>query len=219
MSLGPHASRHRDAAAQPLADALQTRERAAVCYSTGCLVAVAPISSRRAEFVFLAASERNLNGQTRKGRNDMRTTWCVILIAASAMIGTIDVLHAQPEENPGRNEFLRSCASCHGVSGKGDGPVAKSLSPPPSDLTRLSEANNDVFPVSRVHEVIDGRIESLIHGTRDMPVWGDRYMQEMISRESRDFVSKEWNEAIVRRRILALVEYISTLQRATRRSR
>ena len=155
----------------------------------------------------------------RKGRNEMRTMWCVILIAASAMIGTIDVLHAQPEENPGRNEFLRSCASCHGVSGKGDGPVAKSLSPPPSDLTRLSEANNGVFPVSRVHEVIDGRIESLIHGTRDMPVWGDRYMQEMISRESRDFVSKEWNEAIVRRRILALVEYISTLQRATRRSR
>jgi len=86
-------------------------------------------------------------------------------------------------------------------------------------LTRLSEANNGVFPVSRVHEVIDGRVERLVHGTRDMPVWGDRYMQEMISPESRDWVSKEWNEAIVRRRILALVEYISTLQRATRRSR
>ncbi len=184
-----------------------------------CLVAVAPIAVGAPDSCFLAANERNLNEQPRKGRNDMRTTWCVILIAASAMIGTIDVLHAQPEENPGRNEFLRSCAACHGVSGKGDGPVARSLSPPPSDLTRLSEANNGVFPVSRVHEVIDGRIESLIHGTRDMPVWGDRYMQEMISRESRDFVSKEWNEAIVRRRILALVEYISTLQRATRGSR
>ena len=168
---------------------------------------------------FLAASERDLNEQTRNGHNDMRRTWCVILFAASAMIGTIDFLHAEPEENSGRNEFLRSCASCHGVSGKGDGPVAKSLSPPPSDLTRLSEANNGVFPVSRVHEVIDGRMERLIHGTRDMPVWGDRYMQEMTSRESRDFVSKEWNEAIVRRRILALVEYISTLQRATRRYR
>ena len=90
---------------------------------------------------------------------------------------------------------------------------------PPSDLTRLSEANNGVFPISRVHEIIDGRMERAIHGTRDMPVWGDRYMQEMTSRESRDFVSKEWNEAIVRRRILALVEYISTLQRVTRRSR
>ena len=147
----------------------------------------------------------------------MRTTWCVIF-AASAMMGTIDVLRAQPEENPGRNEFLQSCASCHGVSGKGDGPIAKSLSPRPSDLTRLSEANNGVFPVSRVHEIIDGRIERLVHGTRDMPVWGERYMREMISPESPGFVSKEWAEAMVRRRILALVEYISTLQRATRRS-
>ena len=174
---------------------------------------------RRDVIMALAVRERELNGQTRKWCNDMRTTWCVALFAASAMMGTIDALHAQPEENPGRNEFLRSCASCHGVSGKGDGPVAKSLSSPPSDLTRLSEANNGVFPILRVHEVIDGRVERLVHGTRDMPVWGDRYMQEMISPESRDWVSKEWNEAIVRRRILALVEYISTLQRATRRSR
>ena len=218
MLLGPHASRHRDAAAH-LANAPQTRERAAVCYSTGCLVAVAPIAVGAPDLCFLAASERDLNGQTRKGRNDMRTTWCVILIAASAMIGTIDVLHAQPEENPGRNEFLRSCASCHGVSGKGDGPVAKSLRPRPSDLTRLSESNNGVFPVARVHEVIDGRIERLVHGTRDMPVWGERYMREMITPESPGFVSKEWAEAMVRRRISALVEYISTLQRPTRRSR
>jgi hypothetical protein len=164
-----------------------------------------------------AVRERELNGK-HSGGSDMRKPWCVIF-TASAMMGTIDVLHAQPKENPGQNEFLQSCASCHGVSGKGDGPAAKSLSPPPADLTKLSEANNGVFPVSRVHEIIDGRIERLVHGTRDMPVWGERYMQEMISPESRDLVSKEWNEAIVRRRILALVEYISTLQRATRRSR
>ena len=166
----------------------------------------------------LAARKRESTGQRCKGCNDMRTTWCVIF-AASAMMGTIDVLLAQPEENPGRNEFLRSCASCHGVSGKGDGPVAKSLRPPPSDLTRLSAANNGVFPVSRVHEVIDGRIESLVHGTRDMPVWGERYIREMINPDSQGFVSKEWAEAMVRRRISALVEYISTLQRPPRGSR
>jgi mono/diheme cytochrome c family protein len=148
----------------------------------------------------------------------MRTAWCLIF-AALAMVATFDVLHPQSGENPGRNEFLQSCASCHGVSGKGDGPVAKSLSPPPADLTRLSEANNGIFPVARVHEVIDGRIERLVHGTRDMPVWGERYLREMISPESPGFVSKEWAEAIVRRRILALVEYISTLQRPSRRSR
>ena len=164
------------------------------------------------------ARERESNGKPRRGRNDMRTTWCMIFVA-SAIIATMNVLHAQPEEIPGRNEFLHSCASCHGVSGKGDGPVAKSLRLRPADLTKLSEANNGVFPVSRVHEIIDGRIERLVHGTRDMPVWGERYMREMISPESPGFVSKEWAEAMVRRRISALVEYIATLQRATRRSR
>jgi mono/diheme cytochrome c family protein len=124
----------------------------------------------------------------------------------------IDVLHAQQEENLGQKEFLRSCASCHGESGKGDGPVAKSLVKPPSDLTKLSKNNNGVFPISRVYEVIDGRVQKLVHGTRDMPVWGDTYMQGMTSRNSRDFTSKEWAEAIVRARILMLVEYISTLQ-------
>jgi mono/diheme cytochrome c family protein len=147
----------------------------------------------------------------------MRTT-VVLILTAAAIMATFDV-HAQPEENPGRSEFLQSCASCHGVSGKGDGPVAKSLRPRPADLTRLSESNKGVFPVSRVHEVIDGRMERLVHGTRDMPVWGERYMGEMVSPESPGFVSKEWAEAMVRRRISALVEYISTLQRPMRRSR
>jgi hypothetical protein len=67
----------------------------------------------------------------------------------------------------------------------------RNRSTPLADLTRLSEANNGVFPVSCVHEFIDGRIERLVHGTLDMPVWGDRYMLEVISPESRDYVSKK----------------------------
>ena len=151
--------------------------------------------------------------------NYMRSTSRVVLFAAATMVGAIQVLHAQPEENPGRHEFLRSCASCHGISGKGDGPVAKSLRIPPPDLTKLSEANNGVFPISRVYEVIDGRIERLVHGSRNMPVWGERYMQGMMSRDTREFTSKELAEASVRARILALVEYISTLQRGKRKIR
>jgi mono/diheme cytochrome c family protein len=149
----------------------------------------------------------------------MRPAWFVVLLAASTVAGIIDGLHAQPEENLGKREYLRSCASCHGVSGKGDGPVAKSLSPPPADLTKLAEANHGVFPISRVYEIIDGRIERLVHGSRDMPVWGERYMEGMISRDSPDFQSKELAEAIMRARILALVEYISTLQRAMPKKR
>jgi mono/diheme cytochrome c family protein len=141
----------------------------------------------------------------------MRAIWCGILLTASAAIGTVGLAHAQ-DEMLGKAEYLRSCASCHGVSGKGDGPVAKSLVKPPADLTKLSEKNNGVFPISRVYNVIDGRLQTLVHGTREMPVWGDIYMQGLADRTSRDFTSKEMAEALVRARILMLVEYISTLQ-------
>jgi uncharacterized membrane protein HdeD (DUF308 family) len=161
----------------------------------------------------LAAREHAADSKRAERHDTMRAMWPAVLIAASTMTGIIDVLHAQQDENPGRREFLRSCASCHGESGRGDGPVATSLVTPPSDLTRLAAANNGVFPIARVYEVIDGRIERLIHGTREMPVWGDTYMEGMISRTSRDFTSKEMAEAVVRARILSLVEYISTLQK------
>jgi mono/diheme cytochrome c family protein len=155
----------------------------------------------------------------RRREFNMRPIWRVLLFVASTLVGTSDVLQAQSDKNPGRQEYLSSCAACHGVSGEGDGPVAKSLSTRPADLTKLSEANNGVFPVSRVYEVIDGRIDRSVHGSREMPVWGERYMEGIATRDSPGFQSKELAEAIVRARILALVEYISTLQRGTRKSR
>jgi mono/diheme cytochrome c family protein len=111
----------------------------------------------------------------------------------------------------GKNEYVRSCASCHGVTGKGDGPVAKSLSKPPADLTKLSENNKGVFPVSRIYDVIDGRVQFAIHGTREMPVWGEIYTREVKSRAPRA-MPEEMIDAMVRVRILGLIEYISLLQ-------
>jgi mono/diheme cytochrome c family protein len=83
-------------------------------------------------------------------------------------------VHAQGTEF-GKNEYLKSCAPCHGVTGKGDGAMAKVLKEPLPDLTKLSENNKGVFPASRIYDVIDGRIEVMQHGRRDMPVWGDIY--------------------------------------------
>jgi hypothetical protein len=45
-----------------------------------------------------------------------------------------------------------------------------------------------------------------------MPVWGDIYASNLTIRLPRDSLSKEAVEALVRVRILTLVEYISTLQ-------
>jgi mono/diheme cytochrome c family protein len=134
-------------------------------------------------------------------------------IAALAVIGIADVSYSQGQEF-GKFEYLNSCASCHGPAGKGDGSVAKSLKRTPADLTKLSEANKGVFPFSRTYDVIDGRFEVEMHGNRDMPVWGEVYKPTWGSAQAGipPYVSKELAESIVRARILALIEYISTLQ-------
>jgi mono/diheme cytochrome c family protein len=141
----------------------------------------------------------------------MRSTLFILSIIMSAPVGFTDRACAQGMEF-GKAEFLRSCASCHGASGKGDGPVAKSLTKKPADLTKLSESNQGVFPVARIYDVIDGRVQVMIHGSREMPVWGDTYSRELIARMPRDFMSKELADSMVRVRILMLIEYISTLQ-------
>lgn len=35
----------------------------------------------------------------------------------------------------GESKFRQLCASCHGNTGKGDGPAARGLRPPPADMT------------------------------------------------------------------------------------
>lgn len=68
--------------------------------------------------------------------------------------------------------FQRFCASCHGPSGYGDGPVAPSFKVMIPDLTRLSQRSAGRFPAKRVLEIIDGRAVLPAHGSRPMPVWG-----------------------------------------------
>ena len=83
---------------------------------------------------------------------------------------------AQPQQaDAGKAEYQSSCASCHGVDGKGTGPVADALKTKPADLTMIAKHNNGVFPFGRIYEIIDGRLEVKSHGVRDMPVWGFRF--------------------------------------------
>ena len=57
----------------------------------------------------------------------------------------------------GKSEYLSSCATCHGVDGKGDGPLSDHLKTRPADLTTLAQRNNGFLPLNDVYEIIDGR--------------------------------------------------------------
>ncbi len=50
----------------------------------------------------------------------------------------VGVVLAAGDLAKGKASFEQICASCHGTSGKGDGPAAAALSPKPRDLTDKS---------------------------------------------------------------------------------
>jgi mono/diheme cytochrome c family protein len=66
------------------------------------------------------------------------------------------------------------CASCHGETGVGNGPVASELKRQPANLTLLARSHGGVFPRERVRQVIagDSTNETSAHGSRAMPIWG-----------------------------------------------
>lgn len=114
------------------------------------------------------------------------------------------------EDVPGRIEFLRNCASCHGEAGRGDGPIAEFFAIAVPDLTKLTEKNDGRFPFRRIVQVIDGRAEVRAHGARLMPVWGARYSQEIGGPNlMEDHLA---TEQLVRGRILELVNFIEAIQ-------
>lgn len=114
-------------------------------------------------------------------------------------------------QNLGAIEYSNSCATCHGQDGKGDGPVSSQLLNTPPDLTVLSKMNGGVFPIADVYAIIDGTADVAVHGGRDMPIWGDRYMTEMRDDPTAHY---SWVEAraYALNRVLALVEYLSSIQ-------
>lgn len=110
----------------------------------------------------------------------------------------------------GQREFQRSCASCHGPGGKGDGLLVEWLKRSPPDLTQLARRNQGVFPMQRLYDMIEGGTLPA-HGSRDMPVWGTQYRVEDAEYHL-DSPTPYDPEALVRTRILSLLEYLNRIQ-------
>lgn len=74
----------------------------------------------------------------------------------------------------GRSHYHTHCATCHGLEGRGDGPMSGVMTIKPVDLTELTAANGGTFPLERVVKRIDGRDPLVSHGS-PMPVYGDYF--------------------------------------------
>jgi mono/diheme cytochrome c family protein len=100
--------------------------------------------------------------------------------------------------------YHQYCESCHGPTGKGDGPVAASLQRPPADLTTLAQRTGGRFDEAAVMAVIDGRRAVAAHGPREMPVWGAVFEEELQEQRYTQY------SGLLRSRVLA--DYLKTLQ-------
>jgi len=107
-------------------------------------------------------------------------------------------------EYSGEETFRRFCASCHGESGQGDGPVASAIPITVPDLTLIRRRQGDKFPEETLRKIIDGRNVVIYHGTRYMPVWGYEFWVE----EGADKEAEKRVEII----IANLIDYITAIQ-------
>ena len=130
-----------------------------------------------------------------------------VLLGLSGVTG---MAFAQAQTDAGKQEYEWHCAICHGESGRGDGEMRKFLTTAPADLTQISKRNGGTFPNQLIWDIIDGRAatEAGAHGTREMPVWGQRYRQEAMA-DPGGAAAPEW---AVRNRIVALLDYLSRIQ-------
>ena len=132
-----------------------------------------------------------------------------VLILASAL--ALPVLAQNPaiKRVPARytspasgSEMYRAyCASCHGITGLGNGPVAAHLKGAVPDLTTLAKQNKGVFPKAHVSQVIQGEVGVRTHGLQEMPVWGPVFLSLNNSQEP-----------VVRIRVSNLANHIESLQ-------
>jgi copper transport protein len=106
----------------------------------------------------------------REGRQEVAIPFRLSL---SDSTGQPQVEENRPAAPPsrGREIYQQSCAQCHGIAGRGDGPLAAGLRPPPVDLTVHVPLHND--------QTLAGWISNGIPRT-SMPAFGSQFSSEEI---------------------------------------
>jgi mono/diheme cytochrome c family protein len=130
-----------------------------------------------------------------------------LVVGLSAGFATTSFAEESSAVKQGKEEYMAHCASCHGATGEGDGPVAGSLKNKPPNLTFLQQQETGgAFPTKRVTDIVQGNKDYdknfRTHGPADMPVWGNVFYQEAGERSS-----------VAKARIRNLVDYIESIQK------
>lgn len=108
----------------------------------------------------------------------------IITLVVSLLVGAVLLFAQVGNRQPapirpvdGPTVFQNDCAPCHGVDGRGKGPVSEALKQEVPDLTTLSRRNGGKFPTEHVKNTINFGEDKLIaaHGSEKMPIWGPTF--------------------------------------------
>lgn len=109
---------------------------------------------------------------------------------------------AMKQTTTGGALFSTYCASCHGSTARGDGPLAANMRRKPANLTEIAKRNGGEFPTDLVFRTIDGRQRVRGHGGPDMPQWAEAFGKS----------SEAGDDDRVKRVIQSLVDYLESIQ-------
>ena len=99
----------------------------------------------------------------------------------------------------GRDLYIGHCAICHGLDGRGQGPLAQAMKLVPADLTQIAVKHDGTFPDAKVSDIVRNGGAVLGHGSTAMLPWGL-------------YFSERHKPAVGKARIKALVAYLKSLQ-------
>jgi mono/diheme cytochrome c family protein len=134
----------------------------------------------------------------------MRARIAILAGLALLIVGAAPAFAQSDDEDPsgpvsGKDEYVRTCALCHGLDATGNGPLAAALQIAPADLTRIAVEQNDVFPAEKIADVIRNGGGVLGHGSTAMLAWGTYFAEKR-------------KPEVAKARIKALVDYIKSIQ-------
>jgi mono/diheme cytochrome c family protein len=111
---------------------------------------------------------------------DRRVLLWVTAIFIAAILSTSNLVYAS-EYDKGKALYDEKCMICHGANGKGDGPAAAALSPPPKDFNRPEFWNQ-----KNVDQVITNQVKN---GKGAMPAFSlsDEEIKAIIGYMSHSF--------------------------------